>query len=55
MRSLVISIFLSACKSWTLTEELEKRSQAFEMEAELRSAVDIAYRFRYLVRYNELK
>ena len=31
MRSLVISIFLYACKSWTLTAELEKRTQAFEM------------------------
>ena len=31
MRSLVISIFLYACESWTLTAELEKRTQAFEM------------------------
>ena len=31
MRSLVISIFLNACESWTLTAELEKRTQAFEM------------------------
>ena len=31
MRSFVISIFLYACESWTLTAELEKRSQAFEM------------------------
>ena len=31
MRSLVISIFLYACVSWTLTTELEKRTQAFEM------------------------
>ena len=29
MRSLVISIFLYACESWTLTAELEKRTQAF--------------------------
>ena len=28
MRSLVISIFLFACESWTLTAELEKRTQA---------------------------
>ena len=28
---LVISIFLYACESWTLTAELEKRTQAFEM------------------------
>ena len=31
MRFLVISIFLYACESWTLTAELEKRTQAFEM------------------------
>ena len=31
MRSLVISISLYACESWTLTAELEKRTQAFEM------------------------
>ena len=31
MRSLAISIFLYACESWTLTAELEKRMQAFEM------------------------
>ena len=31
MRFLVISIFLYACESWTLTVELEKRTQVFEM------------------------
>ena len=31
MHSLVISIFLYACESWTLTAELQKRMQAFEM------------------------
>ena len=31
MCSLAISIFLYACESWTLTAELEKRMQAFEM------------------------
>ena len=31
MRSLVISIFLYTCESWTLTAELEKRTDAFEM------------------------
>ena len=31
MRSFVISIFLYACVSFTLTAELEKRTQAFEM------------------------
>ena len=32
MRPLVISIFLFACESWTLTAVLEKRTQAFEMK-----------------------
>ena len=31
MRSIVISICLYACESWTLTAELEKRTQAFEI------------------------
>ena len=31
MCSFVISIFLNACESWTLTAELEKRLPAFEM------------------------
>ena len=31
MRSLVTSIFLYACKSWTLTAELHRRIQAMEM------------------------
>ena len=31
MCSFVISIFLNACESWTLTAELEKRMKAFEM------------------------
>ena len=31
MRSLVISIFLYACESWTLTAELQRRIQAMEM------------------------
>ena len=31
MHSLVTSIFLYACESWTLTEELKKRIQAMEM------------------------
>ena len=31
MRSLVISIFLYACESWTLTAELQRRIQAKEM------------------------
>ena len=36
MHSLVISIFLYACESWTLTAELEKRMQAFDMRCYLR-------------------
>ena len=36
MRSFVTSIFLYACESWTLTAELEKRTQAFEMRCYLR-------------------
>ena len=31
MRSLVISIFLYACESWTVTAELQRRIQAMEM------------------------
>ena len=31
MRSLVTSIFLYACDSWTLTAELQRRTQAMEM------------------------
>ena len=32
MCSLVISVFLCACESWTFTARLEKRTQAFEMK-----------------------
>ena len=31
MRSLLTSIFLYACESWTLTAELQRRTQAMEM------------------------
>ena len=31
MRSLVTSIFLYACESWTLTAELQRRIQAMEV------------------------
>ena len=31
MHSLVTSIFLYACESWTLTAELQRRIQAMEM------------------------
>ena len=43
MRSLVISIFLYACESWTLTAELEKRMQAFEMKC-YRRLLNISYK-----------
>ena len=43
MRSLVISIFLFACESWTLTAELEKRTQAFEMRC-YRRLLNISYK-----------
>ena len=42
MRSRVISIFLYACESWTLTTELEKRTQAFEMRC-YRMLLNISY------------
>ena len=43
VRSLVNSIFLYACESWTLTAELEKRTQAFEMRC-YRRLLDIIYK-----------
>ena len=43
MRSLVISIFLYACESWTLTAELEKRKQAFEKRC-YRKLLNISYK-----------
>ena len=43
MRSLVISIFLYACESWTLTAELEKRTQTFEMRC-YRRLLNISYK-----------
>ena len=43
MRSLVISIFLYACESWTMTAELEKRTQAFEMRCYWR-LLNISYK-----------
>ena len=43
MRSLVISIFLYACESWTLTTELERRIQAMEMRC-FRKLFGITYR-----------
>ena len=43
LRSLVIPIFLYACESWTLTAELEKRTQAFEMIC-YRMLLNISYK-----------
>ena len=43
MRSLVMSIFLYACESWTLTAYTEKRKQAMEMRC-LRKLLGITYR-----------
>ena len=43
MRSLVISIFLYACESWTLTADTERRIQAMEMRC-LRKLLGITYR-----------
>ena len=43
MRSLVISIFLYACESWTLTAELEKRTHFFDMRCYQR-LLNISYK-----------
>ena len=43
MRFLIISIFLNACESWTLTAELKKRKQAFEMRC-YRNLLDISFK-----------
>ena len=43
MRSIVMSIFLYACESWTLTAVTEKRIQAMEMSC-LRKLLGITYR-----------
>ena len=43
MRSLVSSIFLYACESWTLTAELEKRTHAFKMRC-YRRLLNISYK-----------
>ena len=42
MRSLVTSIFLYACESWTLTAELRRRTQAMEMRC-YRKILRISY------------
>ena len=45
MRSLVTSIFLYACESWTLNKELERKICAFEMRC-FRRLLGISYRDR---------
>ena len=45
MRSLVTSIFLYACESWTLNKDIEKRIQAFEMRC-YRRILGITYKDR---------
>ena len=43
MRSLVTSIFLYACESWTVTAELQRRIQAMEMRC-YRKILRISYK-----------
>ena len=43
MRSLVTTIFLYACESWTLTAELQRRIQAMEMRC-YRKILHISYK-----------
>ena len=43
MRSLVTSIFLHACESWTLTAEFQRRVQAMEMRCH-RKILHISYK-----------
>ena len=43
MRSLVTSIFLYACESWTLTVELQRRIQAIEMRC-YRKLLRVSYK-----------
>ena len=43
MRSIVTSIFLYACESWTLTAELQRRIQAMEMRC-YRKILHISYK-----------
>ena len=43
MRSLILSAFLYACESWTLTAEIERRIQALEMRC-YRRLLHISYK-----------
>ena len=43
MRTLILSTFVYACKSWTLTAELDRRIQALEMRC-YRRLLNISYK-----------
>ena len=43
MRTLILTTFLYACESWTLTAEIEKRIQALEMRC-YRRLLNISYK-----------
>ena len=43
MRTLILSTFLYACESWTLTAEIERRIQALEMRC-YRKLLNISYK-----------
>ena len=43
MRTLILSTFLYACESWTLTAEIERRIQALEMRC-YRRLLNISYK-----------
>ena len=43
MRTFILSIFLYACESWTLTAEIERRIQALEMRC-YRRLLNISYK-----------
>ena len=43
MRTLILSIFLFACESWTLTAEIERRIHALEMRC-FRRLLNISYK-----------
>ena len=45
MRTLILSTFLYACESWTLTAEIERRIQALEMRC-YRRLLNISYKDR---------
>ena len=43
MRTLILSTFLYACESWTLTAEIDRRTQALEMSC-YRRLLNISYK-----------